>query len=446
MISRIRRVPLLNSLSVVYNRTCCSAAAMTTASAANLPRSNALFNLPHRSNDDFRASTVFLNRDAQQIRAFGSRQSPNGKRNGVAGVRLSNLLSKHLGLSRRQSERMILTERVTLFGKVITTPGFELHPSNDPNQNSSTAMKLDGKLVQDVDKTLKLLYEEQQQQQQRESTSTEVNTEERQNSQKNTEYSNTRIWLANKLKGELITEDDPDGRPSMLQRLIRGGVGKVYKKKGVNLPTHLKPVGRLDMMTEGLMIFSNDGKYARELELPGNSLWRTYRVRVHGRLTPGKLRAMRKGLTVRLNDNAMGHDRNPSGEVVQTGKLMRYKGVKVSIERKNLSQSSSRMRGRNNGNVGGGSTNTWIQITCTEGKNRQLRRILGALGLDATRLIRISYGDYDLNTIPPGMAVEVPCKGLDSMKKKGPLFARVNKKTEIKKESTASAVQWVNYA
>lgn len=228
----------------------------------------------------------------------------------------------------------------------------------------------------------------------------------------------------------------------MLQRLIRGGVGKVHKKN--DLPVHLKPIGRLDMMTEGLIIFTNDGKYARHLELPRNQLWRTYRVRVHGHLTMGKLEAMRRGLTVRVNDNLMG---NESGEVVQqTGKLMKYKGVKVSIERKNLSQS----RGRN-GRGGRGGTNTWLRITCTEGKNRQLRRILGALGLDAARLIRLSYGDYELAQIPPGRAIEVPCKDLERMKNKGPLFVSdKKKKKEIeaveKEEESTSAVQWINYS
>lgn len=220
----------------------------------------------------------------------------------------------------------------------------------------------------------------------------------------------------------------------MLQRLIRGGVGKSNKKN--NAPLHLKPVGRLDMMTEGLMILTNDGNYARQLELPDNKLWRTYRVRVHGRLTMGKLRAMRKGLTVRMNDNMMaGEDTKASGEVVQTSRLMKYKGMKVHIERKNL----SRDRGRSGG------TNTWLRITCTEGKNRQLRRILESLGLNVTRLIRIGYGDYDLNTIPPGLAIEVPVKGLYSIRRKGSLFARgiENEKEEFKGET--AAVQWVNY-
>ena len=137
----------------------------------------------------------------QQRRKFSSRQRPT---NAEGGVRLSTLLSKHLGLSRRQSERMILTERVTLFGKIVTSPAFELHPSNDPNQYSTTAMKVDGKLIEGVGETLKVLYL-----QQNDTPSSKVNGGDvvgKRNSTKSHEYSNTRVWLANKLKGELITE------------------------------------------------------------------------------------------------------------------------------------------------------------------------------------------------------------------------------------------------
>jgi hypothetical protein len=157
----------------------------------------------------------------------------------------------------------------------------------------------------------------------------------------------------------------------------------------------------------------------------------------------------------------------PSGEIVQTGRLMRYKGIKVAIERKNLTSSSSRLgsssssRGSDGGSGrGGGGTNTWLRITCTEGKNRQLRRILESMGLDVTRLIRISYGDYDLNTIPPGMAIEVPYKQLHEMKKRGPLFATKNSRgnkrimgndnksvvTEEGGASLSSKVEWINYS
>lgn len=214
-------------------------------------------------------------------RAFSSSNNKRVKESSV-GVRLSTLLSKHLGLSRKQSERMILADRVTLYGKIINKPAFHLLPNPDPDQYSSTAMKVDGRLIQGIDATLKSLYLEQQQS---DGAVGSANNETKNNrlNNKNSSMQNVRVWLANKLKGELVTEHDPDGRPSMLQRLVRGGVG-VSKNKS-KPPIHLKPVGRLDMMTEGLLILTNDGQYARELELPKNHLWRTYRVRVHGRLT-----------------------------------------------------------------------------------------------------------------------------------------------------------------
>jgi len=423
---------------------------------------NTFATITSTSDDCYQLRADIFTQQQNQRREFSSNRSTPSSKHGhetpsSGGVRLSVLLAKHLGLSRRQSERMILTERVTLFGDIVTSPTFSLTPSSDPNQNSSTAMKVDGKLIHGVQDTLKLLYLEQQKQQQQENDSSNAATNNKNGNgvkrKEKEDYSNTRIWLANKFKGELITEDDPVGRPSMLQRLTRGGVGKVKKKKDgtPTAPLHLKPVGRLDMMTEGLMIFTNDGKYARELELPSNRLWRTYRVRVHGRLTMGKLKALRNGLTVRVNDNIYGGSNNhASGEVVQKDKIMKYKGIKVSIERKNFSKSRSK-RGGGGARGPGGGTNTWLRITCAEGKNRQLRRMLGSLGLDVTRLIRISYGDYDLNTIPPGLAVEVPCKGLEGMKKKGNIVvggAGAGKKNEkeVAKEEKASAVQWVTYS
>ncbi|KAL7499498.1 hypothetical protein ACHAWT_007779 [Skeletonema menzelii] len=355
------------------------------------------------------------------------------------GIRLSTLLCKHLGLSRRQSERMILADRVTLFGKICNSPAFQLRPSPDPNQNSSSAMKLDGKLILGVDKTLKSMYLEQQKSGGEFTAVNETCNEQKKKT--NPMMQNTRVWLANKLKGELVTEHDPDGRPSMLQRLIRGGVGESKSKN--KSPIHLKPVGRLDMMTEGLMIFTNDGQYARELELPKNHLWRTYRVRVHGRLTPMKMRAMRMGVTARVDDNINVIGDSPVAP--STGKMMKYKGIKVSIERKSP-QTGRRQRRNGRDDVRG--TNTWLRITCTEGKNRQLRRILGSLGLDVTRLIRVSYGDYDLNTIPPGKAIEVPARAFESMTKKGQLFSddsKSKKKTKATDEPR-STVEWVNYA
>jgi len=106
---------------------------------------------------------------------------------------------------------MIKTERVTLFGQIINSPAYELFPSTDPNQDSSSAMKVDGKLVKGIDKTLKVLYSELQQQRQlnEDDVSNNINGTVRKDSINTIDKhvkSDTRIWLANKLKGELITE------------------------------------------------------------------------------------------------------------------------------------------------------------------------------------------------------------------------------------------------
>ena len=332
-------------------------------------------------------------------------------------IRLSRLVASYgtnMQMSRRSAERMIIDGMVTVAGDVVVDPsellsieealgtikvaGRQLRfPSSPPISTSSSSLssgdrtaegrgcRLDGS---DAGPKLKL------------------------------QSHRTRIWLAHKLPGELVAENDPYGRPSLLDRLRRGGVGKPKKKSQSRV--HLKPVGRLDMMTEGLLILTNDGSYARELELPSNKFHRTYRARVHGRLTEPKMRAIRSGVAI---DNT------------------RYGGMDVSIEKSSARREQS--------------TNTWLRITCCEGKNRQIRKVLEHLGLKVTRLIRTQYGDYSLNTIPPGMAIEVPVKELDTQKKKGRVVspARKNKRRQNAKASNGTngsgdraTVEWVRHA
>lgn len=198
-----------------------------------------------------------------------------------------------MAMSRREAERYIREGEVTVAGKVVTSPSFLVDW-----KEAESAVKVDGKL----------LHVQQS-------------------------PPDTRVWLVHKLFGEVVSERDPQGRPSLLDRLHR------------SLPkVHLKPVGRLDMTTEGLIVMTNDGAYARELELPRNKVHRTYRARVHGKLTPHKLKAMRSGVTVNN---------------------IRYNGMKVQIEKTRKKSSS---------------TNAWLRITCTEGKNRQIRNVFSHLG------------------------------------------------------------------
>ncbi|CAB9502011.1 Ribosomal large subunit pseudouridine synthase B [Seminavis robusta] len=323
------------------------------------------------SSSIFIRSTTHSSSDGQQ-----SHQQPQPQ------VRLSKLLSQHssnLAISRREAERLIQGGHVTVAGQVMTSPHFLVEPTRN-------TVKVHGKVVQ-------LLSS---------STST-------------SETNSSKIWIVHKLKGELVADFDPHGRPTMMERLIRSGVGQNKKQK-----LHIKPIGRLDMMTEGLMLVTTSGRYARDMELPVHQLHRTYRVRVHGPLTRYKIQAIQRGITI-TNDGTGG---------------TRYSPMKVQLEQHRQRRSS---------------TNSWITISCTEGKNRQIRNVLQHLGLTVTRLIRISFGDYQLQTIPPGMAVEVPLKDLNKQVHKGPLFGnrrnrnRIAKKTPKQEEPKASPVQWIRH-
>lgn len=322
-----------------------------------------------------------------------------------APVRLAKLIatqSLNMQMSRRSAEGLIESGQVTVAGSIITDPGYKIPVAN---------VMSGGGIVKVAGRRLILPNHEPKISKNAGQSNVNLNA-----------MARTRVWLVNKLPGELVSEHDPEGRPSLLERMNRSGVGKPsrrVKKKGQVAPVHLKPVGRLDMMTEGLMLLTNDGRYARDMELPQNAFHRTYRARVHGRITPGKLKAVRSGVSI---DGTF------------------YKGMRVNLE-------------LNKGHrVKGGNTNSWIRVTCVEGKNRQVRRVLDHLGLKVTRLIRTSFGDYHLNTIPAGLAIEVPVKLLDDHRQKG-IFEKTGqnrRRTETKKNDTSNeskslAVQWVRY-
>ena len=254
------------------------------------------------------------------------------------GIRLSKLIasySTNVQMSRRAAEQLIQRGSVTVAGDIITEGSFKVTWKEAISGGGT--VKVDGK---------RLLFPKE-----------EPNL----NAAGGGSHTGIRVWLAHKLAGELVAENDPHGRPSLIERLSRGGVGKKSQKKKNNNHknnVHLKPVGRLDMMTEGLMVITNSGTYARELELPQNSFHRTYRARVHGLITQKKLQALRSGMNLTLHNN----------------KSVRMGGLRVQIELRNTNTNS------HNPKVKGGNTNTWLSITCTEGKNRQIRRMLDQVG------------------------------------------------------------------
>jgi 23S rRNA pseudouridine2605 synthase len=164
----------------------------------------------------------------------------------------------------------------------------------------------------------------------------------------------TRLFLFHKPAGVVTTNRDPEGRKTVFDILPEG------------LP-RLMTVGRLDINTEGLLLLTNDGGLSRVLELPATGWLRRYRVRVHGKVDEKQLAELKHGLAV---DGVF------------------YGAVEATLDREQ-------------------GTNAWLTIGLREGKNREVKNILGALGLDVTRLIRISYGPFQLGELPEGHVQEI---------------------------------------
>ncbi len=169
----------------------------------------------------------------------------------------------------------------------------------------------------------------------------------------------TRLWRYHKPAGLVTTHRDEKGRPTVFAALPK------------ELPRVIS-VGRLDLNSEGLLLLTNDGALARRLELPATGWVRRYKVRVHGAPDPARLAALERG--VRIDGIA-------------------YGPIRAALER---------LQG----------SNAWITMALGEGKNREIRRVLEHLGLDVTRLIRLSYGPFQLGSLARGMVAEVSQKAL----------------------------------
>lgn len=163
-----------------------------------------------------------------------------------------------------------------------------------------------------------------------------------------------RLWRYYKPRGLVTTHADPQGRPTVFESLPE------------ELPRVIS-VGRLDFNSEGLLLLTNDGALARHMELPSTGWLRRYRVRAHGRVTQAELDALKDGVEI---------------------EGVRYGPIEASLD-----------------SVQG--ANAWLTVGLREGKNREVRRILAHLGLDVNRLIRISYGPFQLLDLKPGEAEPV---------------------------------------
>lgn len=169
----------------------------------------------------------------------------------------------------------------------------------------------------------------------------------------------TRLWLYHKPKGLVTTHKDEQGRTTIFE----------------SLPPHLPrviSVGRLDLNSEGLLLLTNDGELARYLELPSTQWVRQYRVRVHGEVDPVALKKLEKGITI---------------------ESIHYGSITAILDRQK-------------------GENAWLTVSLQEGKNRELRRVFEFLGWPVSRLIRTSYGPFQLGTLTPGEVKEIAPKAL----------------------------------
>lgn len=169
----------------------------------------------------------------------------------------------------------------------------------------------------------------------------------------------TRLFLYHKPRGLMTTHADPEGRPTVFDNLPEG------------LP-RLISIGRLDFNTEGLLLLTNDGGLARALELPETGWLRRYRVRAHGEVTQAQLDELKKGIEV-------------DG--------VKYGPIDATLERDQ-------------------GANVWLVFAIREGKNREVRNVLAHLGLEVNRLIRVSYGPFQLAELAEGEVEEVKTRVL----------------------------------
>lgn len=228
--------------------------------------------------------------------------------------RIAKLLARAGVASRRDVERMIADGRIALNGETLTTPATLLE--------TLAGVTVDGKPVKPP--------------------------------------AAARLYRFYKPPSCLTAERDPKGRPTIYDRLPPG------------LPRVI-PVGRLDFMTEGLLLLTNDGELKRQLELPSNGVVRSYRARAFGDVSQAQLEDLSEGVTI---------------------EGIRYGTINANLERRT---------GRN----------CWIEMSLTEGKNREVRRVLAHLGLQVSRLIRTSYGPFTIEGMEPGDVDEIDRHALE---------------------------------
>ncbi len=218
-------------------------------------------------------------------------------------MRIAKALARAGLCSRRDAERWIAEGRVTVNGRVLSSPALDVSPEDK--------IVVDGRPLPTAEPP--------------------------------------KLWRYHKPRGLVTTHRDPQGRPTVFDQLPP------------ELPRVIS-VGRLDFNTEGLLLLTNDGALARHLELPSTGWLRRYRVRAHGYVTEASIAKLKEGIEI---------------------EGVRYGPIDAQIDK---------VQGHN----------TWLSIGLREGKNREVRKILATLNLDVNRLIRVSFGPFQLLELEPG--------------------------------------------
>ena len=229
-------------------------------------------------------------------------------------MRIAKRIARSGRCSRREAERLIASGVVQLNGVIVTSPAI--------NVTLKDRIVVDGEVLSPIQRT--------------------------------------RVVLANKLKGELVTTNDEKGRNTVFNRLRNTG-----------LDCHIMPVGQLDYNTEGLLLLTNDGDYSRYLELPANGIPRRYRAQVYGRWNDSRVDALR-------------HTNIIDG--------VRYRGCLIKRDALHGTDSPTRH---------------WCTIQVNEGKYHEVKILLGFVGLQVMKLMRTDFGAYSLGNLSPGEFREV---------------------------------------
>ena len=227
------------------------------------------------------------------------------------GERIAKWLARAGIASRRDAEKLLAEGRVKLNNATVTHPATFVTPGD--------LVMLDGRLVEAPGRP--------------------------------------RLWRYHKPDGLVTTHRDPQGRPTVFEKLP-------------DWMPRVVSVGRLDLNSEGLLLLTNDGELARRLELPSNGWVRRYRVRAFGNPDPKALAALARGITI---------------------EGVRYGPIEAGLDARK-------------------GDNAWLTVALREGRNREVRRVMAHLGLPVSRLIRISYGPFQLGNLERGAVDEVPAK------------------------------------